>query len=132
MFLTQRILRRLAVWAVSASLFLLVGGHWALVQTLAWGTMMVNFSKQGSVREAVAKTFDGEHPCALCKKISKAKTERPMAPGTASFMPKDFSFLAVQRVSLMAPEGSQFNHFLRAYQAMAGPIDDLPTPVPIS
>ena len=132
MFLTQRIYRRLAVWAVSAALFLLVGGHWALVQTVAWGTMMMDFSKQGSVREAVTKTFDGEHPCALCKKISQAKTEQPKAPATVSFAPKDFSFLAVQVVSLIAPEGSKFDQPLRDLQAMAGPVDDLPTPVPIS
>ena len=125
-------IRKVAPAAVSLALFLVIGGPWAVLQTVAWTKMIVDYSQGTTLGEAVAKTFDGEHPCALCKKISKAKTERPMAPGTASFMPKDFSFLAVQRVSLMVPEGSQFNHFLRAYPAMAGPIDDLPTPVPIS
>jgi hypothetical protein len=61
MFLNQRIFRQVAVLAVSAALFLLVGGHWALVQTVAWGTMIMDFSKQGSVSEAVSKTFDGAH-----------------------------------------------------------------------
>ena len=132
MFLTQRILRRLAVSAVSAALFLLVGGHWALVQTVAWGTMIMDFSKQGSVSEAVTKTFDGEHPCALCKKISQAKTDQPKAPVIVSSAKKDVSFLASQVLCLRVPEGLRLEHPVLNCPVFTGPIEDLPTPVPIS
>jgi hypothetical protein len=132
MFLTQRILRRTAVWTVSAALFLLVGGPWALVQAVAWGTMIMDFSKQGSVTEAVAKTFDGEHPCALCKKISQAKTGQSKAPAIVASTKKDFSLLAGQILCLSVPEGHRLEHPVRNFCLFIGPIEDLPTPVPIS
>ncbi len=46
--------------------------------------MVVNYSHDGTVGEALTKTFDGKHPCALCKAIaagkkSEKKSEFPVA-----------------------------------------------------
>ena len=46
--------------------------------------MVVDYSREGSVSEALAKTFDGKHPCPLCKAIAagkkaEKKSEFPMA-----------------------------------------------------
>jgi hypothetical protein len=49
--------------------------HWALLQTVAWTGMFINYSSDASFKEAVAKTFDGNHPCRLCKAIKKSKSE---------------------------------------------------------
>lgn len=39
-----------------------------LVQTAAWVSMLGRtYSLTGSVQRAVAETFDGEHPCCLCR-----------------------------------------------------------------
>ncbi len=35
--------------------------------------MVYNFSQQASLATALEKTFDGKHPCALCKQISKER-----------------------------------------------------------
>jgi hypothetical protein len=60
--------------AISAVLLLgLTGGHWAILQSVAWARMIVDYSRVLPVRTALAQTFDGEHPCALCKGIQKAK-----------------------------------------------------------
>ena len=48
-----------------------VGLHWAVLQSAAWVTMMVTYSKDATVVEALEKTFDGEHPCPLCKVVEK-------------------------------------------------------------
>ena len=45
------------------------GGHWLALQSLAWGRMIVVFSQQDSLGTALAKTFSGRHPCALCLKV---------------------------------------------------------------
>jgi len=45
------------------------GGHWLALQSVAWGCMIVSFSKQGSLGTAIARTFSGKHPCPLCLKI---------------------------------------------------------------
>ena len=58
-----------------AVLVLSLGLHWTLLQTVAWTGMLMTYARQGSFREAVAKTFDGEHPCVLCKVIQKGRAE---------------------------------------------------------
>jgi len=35
--------------------------------------MVISYSQDGSVGEALGKTFDGRHPCALCKAIAAGK-----------------------------------------------------------
>ncbi len=52
----------------------------ALLQTIAWGNMLVDGSGKGSFSEAMDKTFDGEHPCHLCKVVKKSKSEEQKKP----------------------------------------------------
>ena len=47
--------------------------HWALLQTVAWTTMLADNLQTKSLHEAVTQTFDGNHPCNLCKAIVAAK-----------------------------------------------------------
>ena len=63
--------------------------------------MLAQNFRTGSLSEAVERTFDGEHPCALCKRIAKGKqaekkSEFPLelrkfefsyTPGTFTFTP---------------------------------------------
>jgi hypothetical protein len=54
-------------------LFAASGGHWMALQSLAWTRMLLSYSRSGQIVAAVAKTFDGRHPCALCKEVAKSK-----------------------------------------------------------
>ena len=36
--------------------------------------MIVNYSKRGTLCEAIAQTFDGAHPCSLCHIVNRGKT----------------------------------------------------------
>jgi hypothetical protein len=47
-----------------------IGLHWITVQSVAWGMMIVKYSRECPLPQAVAKTFDGQHPCNLCKHVS--------------------------------------------------------------
>ncbi len=49
--------------------------HWTLLQTVAWTGMVISYSHRAPLREALSKTFDGKHPCALCKAIQKGRAE---------------------------------------------------------
>lgn len=49
------------------------GGHWAVLQTIAWADMLATHLRTDSVSEAITKTFDGEHPCQMCHQISAGK-----------------------------------------------------------
>lgn len=57
-------------------LTLTLGLHWALLQTVAWTGMLVRYSRGASIAEAIAKTFDGRHPCSLCKVVAKSKADQ--------------------------------------------------------
>jgi hypothetical protein len=47
--------------------------HWAALQSVAWTTMLMNNVCHAPLKEAVSKTFDGSHPCALCHAVSAAQ-----------------------------------------------------------
>ena len=50
-----------------------IGLHWTFLQALAWAGMIVTYSQEEPLGKAVVKTFDGEHPCKLCKQIAKSQ-----------------------------------------------------------
>ena len=45
------------------------------MQTVAWTGMAISYSQRAPLREALSKTFDGRHPCALCNAIQKGRAE---------------------------------------------------------
>jgi len=55
------------------SLAFSLGLHWMFLQSAAWVGMAVSYSQDSSFKEALAKTFDGRHPCKLCKFVAEAK-----------------------------------------------------------
>lgn len=56
------------------------GGHWTALQTFAWACMIVEYSEENSLAEAVAMTFDGKHPCPMCLKIEKGRKQERRQP----------------------------------------------------
>jgi hypothetical protein len=58
---------------VVCSLVVAIGGHWALLQSIAWIGMFAKFSQTCSLAEAWVKTFDGNHPCKLCIVVQEGK-----------------------------------------------------------
>lgn len=67
----SRFVLRFAHRGVVVLLCLSLGLHWALLQGIAWTGMLISFAQEGTVIEAVEKTFDGQHGCALCAKVKK-------------------------------------------------------------
>jgi hypothetical protein len=64
---------RLQKWLVVLALVMSIGGHWAVLQSVAWVGMAVNYSKDASLSQALEKTFDGKHLCKLCKIVRAGK-----------------------------------------------------------
>lgn len=50
-----------------------VGLHWALLQVFAWTGMVLRYSSDYGIREAIVRTFDGHHPCALCLAVKAGR-----------------------------------------------------------
>ena len=65
--------RRFVQLLVVTTLILLIGAHWGILQTVAWIGMAVSYSQDAPLKEALQKTFDGHHPCQLCKAVTAGK-----------------------------------------------------------
>ena len=67
-------------------LIVISGGHWPALQGVAWITMLVSNFRTCSISDAMSHTFDGRHPCPLCKAIASAKktekTSQLVVPAT--------------------------------------------------
>jgi len=67
------VFRRLPRLLLTVALACSVGLHWSLLQSVAWTTMLLGNLQSLSITEAVTRTFDGKHPCSLCKAIAEGK-----------------------------------------------------------
>jgi hypothetical protein len=93
------------------ALVAMLGAHWTLLQTVAWTTMLADNLHSGSFCNAVTKTFDGKHPCPLCKAIaagkqSEKKTEFSFQPQKLEFPPvnENFALVAPSQFQLLPLE----------------------------
>jgi hypothetical protein len=67
------VLRQVGRIATIGALCCAIGLHWVVLQSLAWTTMLVDYSKRAPLCQAIAQTFDGAHPCSLCHVVNKGK-----------------------------------------------------------
>jgi hypothetical protein len=58
-----------------AVMLLALGTAPLVVQSVAWGLMLVEYSRTSTFTAAVEMTFDGEHPCSLCREVQKQQHE---------------------------------------------------------
>ena len=64
-------------WVVVLAVILATGSHWFFLQSVAWVGMTVGFSRTEPLTTAIQKTFNGQHPCGLCKLVDEGrKAER--------------------------------------------------------
>jgi len=122
-------LLRLTKWLVVLTLTLSVGGHWALLQSVAWTTMIAaNLSANDSLTEAVSKTFDGEHPCPLCKAIKAAKKSEEKKEASMPSL-KKFEFVNQSpRFIFSAPSAFTFVGWREAFPASYSTSPPVPPP----
>ena len=65
---------KLSKWFLVVALCASIGIHWSFLQSVAWVGMAISYSQDSSsFAEALAKTFDGKHPCKLCKFVAEGK-----------------------------------------------------------
>lgn len=100
------LLTRMSKWFVVVTLTLSLGAHWTFLQSVAWVGMMVNYSQNATLGEAFSKTFDGQHPCKLCKFVQagKASEKKQNAEKPKKELDKN---LPVARAFALYPPGLQ-------------------------
>lgn len=117
---------------MAMALFLVAGGHWAMLQGVAWVGMMKDFSRTGSLTEAVGKTFDGKHPCAMCKKLAAARSHEEKAPVTLKVDKKAEVYLKEAGAELPLPPVRPFVYGHAPFVTMPELVFAPPVPVPIA
>ena len=82
---------RFGILFCALALLQILGGHWALLQTSAWVGMIVQYSQRAGLKAGLAQTFDGEHPCSVCKVIQDGKKqEQKKTPVLQAELKKDY------------------------------------------
>ncbi|KAB2673411.1 MAG: hypothetical protein DVB31_03720 [Verrucomicrobia bacterium] len=115
--------RYLAVVLLSLSL----GLHWTVVQSVAWAGMLVTRAHADSLSTAIRTTFDGQHPCTLCKAVAAGKAAEKQAPAS-QFVPKlDLCNATATEISIRAPVAAPS---LRAEPIVVSRLPDSPLPPP--
>ena len=80
----RRAFRITGATACMLAIFFLAGGHWAILQSLAYTRMLIEFSQQDSWSVALKKTFDERYACPLCPKIRAGYNSERKVPRTLS------------------------------------------------
>ena len=95
-------LTRLGKWVVVLMLVVATGGHWALLQSAAWVGMAFKYSQAAPFKVALVKTFDGKHPCQLCRLVSEGKKSEKKQ-GRQNLIVKIDFFLAARALGITPP-----------------------------
>lgn len=96
---------RILTWLM---LVLLVGGHWGMLQVVAWTGMLIDYSRDNTFAEAVEMTFGGEYRCDICKQVDAGiaadlGTDDRKAPGKSGKTMKLDAVVLVVVVTTSAP-----------------------------
>ena len=103
--------------AVVLVLCLSIGGHWIALQSIAWATMIVEYSQSASLAKAVADTFDGNHPCGLCKHINRAQHSEKRPEAQSTTVKQDL--LCVKRTVVLFPSYTDLSFPIERLSATA-------------
>lgn len=120
---------RLAKWLLICALVLSIGGHWALLQSVAWVGMAISYSQEAPVTEALVKTFDGKHPCKLCKFVRDGKKSESKEEGMVIDLKKIDFFSESQILFCFEPTPISPRAFLASSPLRT---DAPPTPPPLA
>ncbi len=115
---TSSLLSRIARLVVVGAICLSLGMHWALLQGIAWTGMLISFAREGAVMEAVQKTFDGQHGCALCHKVKEGRESNRNQPRQAGQSLKKIDAVLVEITRLIAPAAETMS-FVMTHETLA-------------
>ena len=137
----RRALTRWLRWScVLALVMALAVGQWSILQSVAWAGMLVARAQQQGLTEAVATTFDGQHPCVVCQMVTALKSSEagipeagPLAklpkPVAKVLKPADLMWSAVAWVGLPStPSGSLVFRDPDGLVPQPHPVPELPPP----
>ena len=109
-------------------------GQVGVLQSVAWLRMLADYSRTNSVEEAVVMTFDGKHPCEMCKKLEQVREEQTPADNRIKIEIDKTRNLALWEdgFALQPQLGQAHDYFLAAQADLKTRTDQPPAPVPLA
>jgi hypothetical protein len=105
----QKLIRAIGLPLISLAMFSVAGGHWAVLQTIAWAKMLKDYAGEVSITVAIAKTFSGRNPCDLCLKVKEGR-QKEDAPVSVKSDKKGESLLCTEYPITRRPLPKEFSY----------------------
>jgi hypothetical protein len=125
------VFHRLGLIFTILAVFAMGGGHWAVLQGIAWTGMLIKYTQEVPVVTAVKKTFSGDAPCSMCKAIAEKRSEENHSPANISQQKLGDIFLVGFEELLPERPWRDFSYPCSAGSAMTPRFQTPPSPVPI-
>ena len=109
----EAVLRQIGRIAIIGALCCAIGLHWVALQSFAWTSMLIEYSKRAPLCQAIAQTFDGAHPCSLCHIVATGKASEKKTE-IQSPVPK-IDIICVARVIQLISPVALFDYTLRDF-----------------
>ena len=107
---------RLARILTLMALLQICGGHWGVLQTVAWTKMVAGYlQEQSSLPEALEKTLNGRNPCSMCKAVSEGRSEEKRQDSAKTVL--KFEAILQTAACLPLPAEEAFHYSAREDQA---------------
>jgi hypothetical protein len=100
------------------ALCLAIGLHWIAFQSLAWTTMIIEHAKQQPLSLAISQTFDGNHPCSLCRAVNSGSHSEKKSDVQQSTLKIDM-ICSIRTVKL-SPPFVPFNYKTNSFSFLEG------------
>jgi hypothetical protein len=71
--------------------------HWVALQGFAWVNMAIAYSQKSGLATGLDQTFDGNHPCPMCKAIAKITTKEKQKSASLALSPVKIQVFLAQR-----------------------------------
>ena len=110
--------------------FMLCDGPLASVQVAAWCGMVVDYSRGTTLAHGLEETFDGAHPCALCRRV--AETKKAGSPEVRTELVKEMKCVPPDSVAVVRPVPPKAVVFFVSVFFGLFRVDAPPTPPPRS
>ena len=124
---TCAVLQRVQQFLVVSLLIAVVGGHWAILQGVAWAQMMVRYSHGTTLEQGFAKTFSGKHPCKLCRLVKEGREKEQKQEMVKFDLKLEFTFVA--SAALLHPPRPHWQ-FAAVNEKAAARVEAPPRPPP--
>lgn len=101
-----------------------LGLQWLALQSVAWTSMLVQNARHEPLALAVARTFDGAHPCDLCHAVAAGKKSEQKSQSLPAMAKLDL--ICLSRPLRLEPPAVSYSYpralFVLAKRSLAPPV----------